>query len=102
VKQVLEFLWLDYGERALSDRFNRERSIVLQGDHRGYLLTLRNVSFLEGELTHGMEYAERLRTSDGHPLLLLAAAYWGVPLVTDTLFPEPTQELPDDVLVWTF
>lgn len=49
-----------------------------------------------------MEYVERLRTSDGHPLVFFVAWFWGVPLVGDTLFPEPTQEMPDDILVWTF
>jgi hypothetical protein len=101
-KHVLEFVWLDSGERALSEAFDRERVVILEGGHRGYILRLRTVSFLHEKLQHGMEYAEHTRTADGHPVLLLAAALWGVPLVTDTLFPEPTQQLPDNVLVWTF
>jgi hypothetical protein len=102
VKSALEFIWLDCGERALSDRFDRERSIVLEGGHRGYLSTLRHVSFLEGDVQHGMEYAELPRPGDGHPPLFLVAWFWRVPLATDTLYPEPTQQPPDNFLVWTF
>jgi hypothetical protein len=102
VKQAIEFLWLDAGERALEPTFDRERSIVLEGGHHGYLWTIRHVSFRDAPLRYGMEYAERLRTSDGEPLLFLVAWFWGVPLVTDTLFATPPQDPPGDILVWTF
>lgn len=102
VKQALEFVWLDSGERALSAAFDRERTIVLEGGHHGYLITPRHVSFLDGDFRHGMEYLEQQRVSDGHPLLFFVAWFWGVPIATDSLFPEPQGMAPDDFQVWTF
>jgi hypothetical protein len=102
VKQALELAWLDSEERVLSEAFDRERSVIMEGGHHGYVATVRTVSFLGRELTSGMQYAERLRTSDGAPLLFFVEWLWGVPLIGDTLFPEPTQQLPDDFIVWSF
>lgn len=103
VKQALEFMWLDYGDQAFSAKFDRERSIVLDGGHHGYVATLKKLQFPTGvRLDHGMQLDRVLRTSDGHPLIRFVASYWGVPFASDTLFPEPTGDDLEALLIWKF
>jgi len=102
VKQALEFAWLDHGEeRVLSDEFDHARQIVVRGGHHGYVAVPRKTEFGD-DISSGMEYATLKRNEDEHPLLFMVARFWGVPLITDSLFPEPTQSMPDDFLVCTF
>jgi hypothetical protein len=102
VKQLLEYAWLDIGERVLTAEFDHEREIVLDGGHHGYIATVKQVNFDHDEPTHGMQYASRIRNSDSHPFVSLVARFWDVPLATDTLFAAPTLEPPANVLVWEF
>jgi hypothetical protein len=39
------------------------------------------------------------RNADGHPLIAVLGSFWGVPLYTDSLFPEPQAQLPNDQLI---
>jgi hypothetical protein len=77
---------------------------VLNGGHSGYVATLKHVTFSEDatEVTSGMQYGRFTRNSDGHPLAMMVAWFWNVPLITDTLFATPSRPLPADFLVWEF
>lgn len=87
VKQALEFIWLDYGhERALSDEFDPERRIVLEGGHHAYLAIPRRVVFDEsGNVQTSIHYGSAQRSSDGRSFLFIIAEFLSVPLATDTL-----------------
>jgi hypothetical protein len=92
VKLAVEYAWLDLGEeRLLSDEFARERDIVLHGGHRGYVVMRRKG---DADTSLRFEYRDMRRAADDHPLLAMAAAFWGVPLITDSLFPEPPAKVP--------
>jgi hypothetical protein len=102
VKQALEFAWLDHGEDLVLDaEFDHARRIVLGGGHQGYISVPRNIQFGDDERS-GMDYARLTRNEDGHPLLFIVARFWGVPLITDSLYPEPPQTVPNAFGVWTF
>jgi HNH endonuclease len=96
VKQVVEYAWRDLGpERLLSSEFDHERDIVLNGRHHGYLIFPKAGQPTDRTIT--MHYQSFTRTSDAHPVVCLFAGFWGVYLATDTLFPEPQGEVPEDV-----
>jgi hypothetical protein len=87
VKMAVECAWLDLGEeRLLSEEFDRERDIVMRGGHHGYLL-LPKEGVPDEEVS--LSYQQFTRNEDKHPLLFVLARFWGVQLVTDTLFPMP-------------
>lgn len=102
VKQALECAWLDHGEEVLGSEFDREREIILRGDHHGYLSTPNKVQFPDEPPQSGLQYRRLVRNSDGHPFLFLVASFLGAPIATDTLFERPEQTPPEEVLVWTF
>jgi hypothetical protein len=94
-KMALEFAWLDLGEeRVLVSEFDRERDIVVNGGHRGYLV-LPNEGTPE-DRTLRFNYNTYTRNNDQHPLLGVVASFWGVHIATDTLFPQPPGEVPAD------
>jgi hypothetical protein len=94
-KIAVEFAWLDLGEeRVLSSEFDRERDIVLNGGHHGYLV-LPSQGTPE-DRTLRFNYNTYKRNEDQHPLIGLIASFWGVHLATDTLVPEPPGEVPED------
>lgn len=92
---AVEFAWLDQGEdRALSDEYDRERDIVLRGKHHGYLVLPKSCA-AESELR--FEYASMRRAVDDHPLVGVRASFWGMTLITDSLFPEPSGAISEDL-----
>jgi hypothetical protein len=96
VKMALEYAWLDHGEeRVLSSEFDRERAIVMEGGHRGYLLLPKDG--YPDERTVTFTYESRRRVSDGHPLMGMSAGFWGIYMLSDTLFPEPSADIPEEI-----
>ena len=92
VKCALEFAWLDHGEEVLSDRFDRERQIVLRGGHAGYLVVPRTANVLDN-ISCSLTYMPVNTVADGTPLMGIEASFWGVVIATDTLFPQPTGDI---------
>lgn len=99
LKMVVEFAWLDRGEEVLGDRFDHLREKVLGSSHEGYLAFPEKVKPVG---TFEVQYEERQRVSDGHPVFGVAASFWGFPILTDSLFPEPQQAAPSGWLVHHF
>jgi hypothetical protein len=100
VKMLLEYVWQDLGEeRALSSEFDRERSIVLDGGHHGYLVLFENNTPDE---QIRFQYEPRRRVADDHPMVGILASFWGVPVFTDTLFAEPVKAPPPSFSLHTF
>lgn len=96
-KIALECAWGDLGEaRLLSAEFDRERDIVLNGGHRGYLILPKQGT--PGEPTVSLNYVLAKRNSDGQPHMGLVVNVLGVHLATDTLNPEPQgQDVPEEL-----
>jgi hypothetical protein len=92
LKMAVEFAWLDLGEdQALGSSFDHARERVLSSGHGGYIVYPEKVQPRE-EIE--VQYMPAKRTSDGHPLVGVAASFWGIPIFTDSLFSEPQRELP--------
>ena len=92
LKMVVEYAWVDLGEAgALDAKFDHIRDRVLNGGYAGYLAFPERSNPSE---TIQFQYARRTRTSDGHPLVGLLASFWGFPIFTDSLFPEPPKGVP--------
>lgn len=100
-RQALEYAWLDDGEAVLGSDFDHERELILRDGHHGYLAMPKSVQFPD-EPESGMQYGRFTRNGDRHPFLFLLAYFWSAPIVTDTLFEQPAQTPPKDLLVWTF
>jgi hypothetical protein len=97
---VVELAWLDLGEsEALSGKFDHVRERILAQAHAGYLVFPERVTPSE---KIEVQYEERQRVGDGHPLYGVVAMFWGLPIFTDTLFDEPTAEIPDGWIVQRF
>jgi hypothetical protein len=95
IKQALEFVWLDLGEeRALSSEFDRERRIILHGNHPGYLAIPREGTPQDAVVR--MTYRLATRDADQQSLIFLVGYFWGVPIITDSLFPAPVRSLPEE------
>lgn len=100
LKMVVEFAWIDLGEaEALSAKFDHVREKVLGATHEGYLVFPDRIKPKE-EIE--VQYEERSRVSDGHPVFGVVASFWGFPIFTDTLFSEPQREMPSGWLVHRF
>jgi hypothetical protein len=97
---VVEFAWIDLGEsEALSGKFDHVRERILAQAHAGYLIFPERVTASE---KIEVQYEERQRVGDGHPLYGVVAKFWGLPIFTDSLFDEPTAEIPDGWIVQRF
>ena len=97
---IVEFAWLDLGEaEALSAKFDHIREKVLNARHAGYLVFPEQVKPREDV---EVQYMERRRVEDGHPVFGVAGSFWGFQLFSDSLFEEPTIEVPDGWIVRTF
>lgn len=95
LKTTMELAWLDHGEELMLDsRFDRERSIVLNGGHTGYLACPRECDVLD-QVECSFTYQFTNTTSGGEHLTMMFASFWGVPIVTDSYFPQPTRPLPE-------
>ena len=91
---AVECAWLDLGaEVVLSEIFDRERDIVLNGQHRGYLVVLKSTV---PEQRVQLTYHQHWRAVDSEPLLAIGADIYGVVLVTD-IFPTPPGDVPGDL-----
>lgn len=100
LKMVVEFAWVDLGEaEALSAKFDHVREKVLSSSHEGYLVFPEKVK--PGE-TIEVQYEERTRVSDGHPVFGVVGVFWGFPVFTDSLFSEPQRDMPSGWLVHPF
>ena len=100
LKMVVEFAWIDLGEgEALGNKFDHVREKILAQAHAGYLVFPERVAASEDI---EVQYEERQRIGDGHPLYGVAAKFWGLPIFTDSLFDEPTAEIPDGWIVQRF
>jgi hypothetical protein len=94
IKQALELAWLDIGaDRVMGPEFDRERDIVLNGGHRGYLtlMTQGNPS------DHSVGVALQHWADRDVPFLGIAAGYWGFYLQTDSLHAEPPGAIPAEL-----
>lgn len=100
LKIAVEFSWRDEGpEHALGADYDHAREKVLRGGQSGYIVLGKVATPSEEVHIH---YQRAHRTSDGHPMVMVVARFWGVLLVTDSLFREPVRELPDGLLLLTF
>lgn len=100
LKMVVEFAWVDLGEAvALSGKFDHLREKVLGKSHAGYLVFPENVKPREDI---EVQYEERSRVSDGHPVFGVVGSFWGFPIFTDSLFAEPQREMPAGWIVQRF
>jgi hypothetical protein len=97
-KIALECAWIDLGEeRLLSSDFDRERRIVLEGGHEGYLICPK-----QGEpqdLRISLTYHPMVRNADKAHFLGMVASFWGFILVTDTLNPRPLGDVPEELAI---
>jgi hypothetical protein len=95
-KIALECAWLDHGaQRLLSAEFDRERNIVRDGGHHGYIVLAKNGDLEERGIT--FNYVLARNGDDGTPYMGIAANILGVCLVTDTLKVGPGEEVPKEL-----
>lgn len=95
-KIAVECAWLDLGEtRLLSSEFDRERNIVLNGGHPGYLITLKQGRPEDRNIS--LTYLPYRRNSDGQPFLGMVASFWGFYIASDTLHANPQSEVPEEI-----
>ncbi len=95
-KIALECAWLDFGEeRLLSREFDRERAIVLDGGHRGYIILPKQG--VPQERTVSLSIVHARRGDDLEPYMGILANILGVYLLTDTLKTAPAEAVPEDV-----
>lgn len=100
LKMVVEFAWIDLGEKeALSAKFDHVREKVLGSTHEGYLVF---PSKIEPREEIEVQYEERSRAADEHPVFGVVASFWGFPILTDSLFSKPQREMPSGWLVHRF
>jgi hypothetical protein len=101
-KIAVECAWLDLGEeRLLSPEFDRERRIVLDGGHHGYLIIPKQGAPEDASIW--MTHLPVRRKTDGQPYLGMVAHFQGFRLVSDTLNPRPQGNVPDlDAIIYPF
>lgn len=95
IKMALEYAWLNLGEeRALSADFDKERQIVLDGGHHGYIVIPK-----KSTPTALMNFWYRANPGrhDQRPWITIMASFWGVMLGTDSRFPKPPTAVPDEL-----
>lgn len=98
VKVTMELAWLDHGEIMLDAHFDRERRLVMQGGHAGYIATLKHLEMPDPPASE-ITYQFLNTTATGEHLTGIGAQLFGVPWFTDTLFDRPQVELPPDTFV---
>ena len=100
LKMAVEYAWVDLGETgALDAKYDHLRDRVLNGGYAGYLAFPEKANPNE---TIQFQYEPRTRVSDGHPLVGLLASFWGFPIFTDSLFPEPPMGVPPGWILHSF
>jgi hypothetical protein len=95
-KMVLEYAWVDRGEAAFGAVYDHVRDLILGGPYPGYL-TIAGNAVPDDQLR--FQYIQRERVTDGAPLFGVLAEFWGVPIITDTCFVEPPNQIPGWLLL---